>query len=113
MRRPPRSTLFPYTTLFRSLGAAEVQTVGDPEGACARAGDVAGGLDDRSFAALVRIQRDVARIAVRRDRQAELRPPHADHAGVTAGGDHGARLNGRVVLLVHPALGSDGGVVEQ
>src|SRR5690242_21725931 len=23
IRRPPRSTLFPYTTLFRSLGAAE------------------------------------------------------------------------------------------
>src|SRR5947209_17410304 len=24
MRRPPRSTLFPYTTLFRSLGAARL-----------------------------------------------------------------------------------------
>src|SRR2546422_4697040 len=24
IRRPPRSTLFPYTTLFRSLGAAAV-----------------------------------------------------------------------------------------
>src|SRR5258708_28550878 len=24
IRRPPRSTLFPYTTLFRSLGAAHV-----------------------------------------------------------------------------------------
>src|SRR5260370_15676700 len=24
IRRPPRSTLFPYTTLFRSLAAAEV-----------------------------------------------------------------------------------------
>src|SRR3712207_8338113 len=31
MRRPPRSTLFPYTTLFRSdggVGAAEAQGVG-------------------------------------------------------------------------------------
>src|SRR5439155_13904509 len=80
---PPRYSLFPYTTLFRSrnppaclaelvqhagsLGAAEVQTVGDPQGAPARARDVAGGLDDRRFAALVRIQRNVARIAVRRD----------------------------------------------
>src|SRR3712207_8198155 len=28
IRRPPRSTLFPYTTLFRSVGlAAEVQAV--------------------------------------------------------------------------------------
>src|SRR5437868_13145176 len=24
MRRPPRSTLFPYTTLFRSVGAAKI-----------------------------------------------------------------------------------------
>src|SRR5687768_17810290 len=27
IRRPPRSTLFPYTTLFRSLGAALVVAV--------------------------------------------------------------------------------------
>src|SRR5258705_1971039 len=26
IRRPPRSTLFPYTTLFRSLGAMAAQT---------------------------------------------------------------------------------------
>src|SRR5688572_31759498 len=25
IRRPPRSTLFPYTTLFRSLGEAQVE----------------------------------------------------------------------------------------
>src|SRR2546422_8201687 len=30
IRRPPRSTLFPYTTLFRSPGAARS---GEPEGA--------------------------------------------------------------------------------
>src|SRR5256885_16225895 len=27
IRRPPRSTLFPYTTLFRSRGASEYQDV--------------------------------------------------------------------------------------
>src|SRR3712207_7222471 len=27
IRRPPRSTLFPYTTLFRSLGDAEIAEV--------------------------------------------------------------------------------------
>src|SRR5438309_12098034 len=27
IRRPPRSTLFPYTTLFRSLGAVEEWTI--------------------------------------------------------------------------------------
>src|SRR5260370_13331451 len=29
IRRPPRSTLFPYTTLFRSLGRASVDPVGN------------------------------------------------------------------------------------
>src|SRR3712207_8722160 len=34
IRRPPRSTLFPYTTLFRSVAAARVQhAVRDDEGA--------------------------------------------------------------------------------
>src|SRR5258708_18806518 len=28
IRRPPRSTLFPYTTLFRSVGITTVQSVG-------------------------------------------------------------------------------------
>src|SRR2546425_3700596 len=33
IRRPPRSTLFPYTTLFRSLGTelASDQKIGDPK----------------------------------------------------------------------------------
>src|SRR3712207_6916676 len=42
MRRPPRSTLFPYTTLFRSLGAAaraDQQGGGRREPERARAGD--------------------------------------------------------------------------
>src|SRR3989442_9423103 len=30
IRRPPRSTLFPYTTLFRSRTAAQVSTFGFP-----------------------------------------------------------------------------------
>src|SRR5258705_7654224 len=32
IRRPPRSTLFPYTTLFRSYGAAVVVMAFDEEG---------------------------------------------------------------------------------
>src|SRR5574337_1838978 len=42
IRRPPRSTLFPYTTLFRSLSALEVVGCGD-EGVAkfADTGDVA------------------------------------------------------------------------
>src|SRR2546422_10453658 len=30
IRRPPRSTLFPYTTLFRSLAAGETEAYGHP-----------------------------------------------------------------------------------
>src|SRR5256885_7333752 len=39
IRRPPRSTLFPYTTLFRSRGHARVQ--GAPSSASAMAGAAA------------------------------------------------------------------------
>src|SRR5258708_24814547 len=31
IRRPPRSTLFPYTTLFRSRGHLEAASLGDRE----------------------------------------------------------------------------------
>src|SRR2546426_10859788 len=37
IRRPPRSTLFPYTTLFRSL---DPQPIGDPEADPAPAADL-------------------------------------------------------------------------
>src|SRR3712207_7623042 len=36
IRRPPRSTLFPYTTLFRSEGAPVGLQRGDPHRAAAR-----------------------------------------------------------------------------
>src|SRR2546422_7503782 len=36
IRRPPRSTLFPYTTLFRSLRALELWRAGGPTAAIAR-----------------------------------------------------------------------------
>src|SRR5438876_5853123 len=41
LRRPPRSTLFPYTTLFRSSETIRVATIGDVGPALARfdAGD--------------------------------------------------------------------------
>src|SRR2546425_9196584 len=39
IRRPPRSTLFPYTTLFRSSSEARVEPEGEP-GALAAHGDV-------------------------------------------------------------------------
>src|SRR5436309_12257472 len=42
IRRPPRSTLFPYTTLFRSLVAAEAAA--EEDGAAAT-GERGGGID--------------------------------------------------------------------
>src|SRR5690349_24241002 len=41
IRRPPRSTLFPYTTLFRSAGARDAALALDP-GAVHAATDVTG-----------------------------------------------------------------------
>src|SRR5256886_3563905 len=41
IRRPPRSTLFPYTTLFRSRQCALAVTCRWPAVACARAGAAA------------------------------------------------------------------------
>src|SRR2546430_5602660 len=38
IRRPPRSTLFPYTTLFRSSSAADGVGSCDVRGRCARGG---------------------------------------------------------------------------
>src|SRR3989441_8331647 len=61
IRRPPRSTLFPYTTLFRSLGGdAHVARCGD-DGSRARHGPVQG-TDDRA-PALPHREDEVAREA--------------------------------------------------
>src|SRR3712207_7500765 len=38
IRRPPRSTLFPYTTLFRSTGAAGILVGVGPGAACTTRG---------------------------------------------------------------------------
>src|SRR3989449_3290813 len=40
IRRPPRSTLFPYTTLFRSLGLGEVRRAGQSQRATTEAARV-------------------------------------------------------------------------
>src|SRR5256885_7079734 len=40
IRRPPRSTLFPYTTLFRSLGPGARLPVADPARLCGDRGHV-------------------------------------------------------------------------
>src|SRR2546426_1298732 len=54
IRRPPRSTLFPYTTLFRSVGKAGVGKTAIVEGLAQRiaAGDVPPALKDARLVAL-------------------------------------------------------------
>src|SRR3712207_7592897 len=42
IRRPPRSTLFPYTTLFRSRGDTRKEPFGSPQRAAAGAEDSIG-----------------------------------------------------------------------
>src|SRR5258708_18993995 len=51
IRRPPRSTLFPYTTLFRSLNArAKLCALFSPCGVAFRLPTTASAGEDRSFA---------------------------------------------------------------
>src|SRR3712207_6323795 len=91
IRRPPRSTLFPYTTLFRSVARVD------------RAGDVQGGVDGNALVA-------------QRERGLEGQPERERHGPFLAGPDlHPARdlvldqgvLVGRVLVLV---AGRDGQV---
>src|SRR3712207_7835117 len=42
IRRPPRSTLFPYTTLFRSVGLHDVLHIAQPQAKALYIVDVAG-----------------------------------------------------------------------
>src|SRR5258707_3398288 len=87
IRRPPRSTLFPYTTLFRSAGRADV----DPD------------LDPREALSIVHEQRRqpvVTGVALRRDPQdARAILPHlADHDGVRSE-EHTSELQSRQYLV--------------
>src|SRR5688572_31869960 len=61
LRRPPRSTLFPYTTLFRSAGNAQVEgELAHPLAGSLRAGDVEDLIDEVTVAAVVLDAEDVA-----------------------------------------------------
>src|SRR3712207_8503729 len=64
MRRPPRSTLFPYTTLFRS-GPAAFRAVG-VAGAAGGAAGAGGGGRVRPRGGLQRHRRDEGPVAERR-----------------------------------------------
>src|SRR3712207_7320878 len=87
IRRPPRSTLFPYTTLFRSLGAVRAHDREDPAEGGADPGEpvevVEGegvGLDGKGAAVgEPRAEQAVERLAVQLDRKStRLNSSHAN-----------------------------------
>src|SRR5256885_9800289 len=69
IRRPPRSTLFPYTTLFRSQGGegAVAEGVGSP-----LARSLAGGADVDERHAYELVLPEVERVVTRTDEYEEL-----------------------------------------
>src|SRR3712207_8537606 len=78
IRRPPRSTLFPYTTLFRSLLQSDGDAAGQPEAAVV--GDLAG--EDGGEPAtgkIERVRRPGERLVEDRDRKStRLNSSHAN-----------------------------------
>src|SRR2546430_4560410 len=79
IRRPPRSTLFPYTTLFRSEGAVKREQIGSTGDSSYGVIDRPGRRDvpERSAGALIREpQTDVERLRRRRARVARRAAGH-------------------------------------
>src|SRR3712207_6915797 len=90
IRRPPRSTLFPYTTLFRSVGRLEAR-VG--ERAAHRqhgAGAVLGGSG---------LMVSVGRCAIPPDDRERRRPPRGRGAGALRSEEHTSELQSRQYLV--------------
>src|SRR5215208_5561426 len=75
IRRPPRSTLFPYTTLFRSTALPALEAEGTARAGAARANSDAG---PRAGVAVLALPRNAARGGSLRPRR--LRRPDADPA---------------------------------
>src|SRR2546430_10719106 len=73
IRRPPRSTLFPYTTLFRSL-VAQLSHVRDPAGPYPRVAEIddLGGGERKGGSGQVRV-------GERREQLAAARPHETEH----------------------------------
>src|SRR3712207_7346449 len=85
IRRPPRSTLFPYTTLFRSQGEDEQREA-----------------DDEDRAVFDRADRDVAareRGDERRHRLVGLSRVHAEARGLARSEEHTSELQSRQYLV--------------
>src|SRR5256886_14951386 len=93
IRRPPRSTLFPYTTLFRSR-----RSLVRPVRRCVR------GSGERRRAAAIRCARDRMGVAVRAGR-----PARGGAGGGGAGGGEGRERGGAPAGGAAPPPGTEGG----
>src|SRR2546430_14430862 len=93
IRRPPRSTLFPYTTLFRSDGARAAAAQRVVRGLALRSRDRA--------AALRAVGVPRARVRPRRDRRARQRP--RPRGGLVVGGAAAAADGVRREIRACPA----------
>src|SRR3712207_8273324 len=82
IRLPPRSTLFPYTTLFRSLGVLGAVRVGGVELVPAVAGDLHVGVaregDERRLRPVCRDVHQDHRVGVRDRKSTRLNSSHAN-----------------------------------
>src|SRR3712207_7481214 len=78
IRRPPRSTLFPYTTLFRSVGGQPAQVLGDR---------VRVRVDDRALSPLG-VVRGKALVQVAEHRLAERHPLDRDRKSTRLNSSH-------------------------
>src|SRR2546426_12117295 len=120
IRRPPRSTLFPYTTLFRSLHVARVaRQPGDRRAVAVLVHELAPILGDRRERVVVhfapREDRDL--LVEQRDERAQdaaLRlPPQAQQDEVVPGEDAVDELRDYGVLIAHDPGEEEGAVLEQ
>src|SRR3712207_7808221 len=87
IRRPPRSTLFPYTTLFRSLGQPGVPVLGEQAVAVRLADDAEREQDPQHVA-------DHARVRLRQ-RLAQL----GQRPGLVRSEEHTSELQSRQYLV--------------
>src|SRR3712207_9563975 len=95
IRRPPRSTLFPYTTLFRSVVVDEPAPVG------LQPGDVLDGPPDGARVAAVAPRQEPVAAALEDCQPADLRRDLGDELhGARAGADDGDALAAQVVVVV-------------
>src|SRR3712207_7285709 len=93
IRRPPRSTLFPYTTLFRSVFLAThvLAHVGVAHGR-----QIPGGPPGAGSAIVPAVEHHV-RVAVRRERRREL--AHLGRGEVLRSEEHTSELQSRQYLV--------------